>query len=329
MVSGPERGSLHPVGFDHIRAFLPEIDRMPCSLEYYTFISPIDSSNMLPEIWALLARIVGENYERFDGFVVLHGTDTMAFTASALSFLLEGLNKPIIFTGAQLPIDRVRSDAKENLITSLEIVINSPQPLPEVAICFDSKLLRGNRTIKFSSEKFKAFESPSFPALAEAGVHLEFYKQNWLPTNQNKQLCVHRKIDASVGLLKFFPGITAETVRLILGTDALRAVVLETYGTGNLPEFNWLMNLLQNRIREGLIVVNVSQCPAGMVEQGLYETSRRLQDLGVVSGHDMTTEAAITKCMFLLGMHNDPESVCQGLKQNLAGEMTIPIDLAV
>jgi L-asparaginase len=322
MVSGADAGSLRPVEFELLKRYLPEIDRMPCSIEYYSFVSPIDSSNMLPEIWSLLARIVSENYDHYDGFVILHGTDTMAFSASALSFMLQGLSKPIILTGAQLPIDRVRSDGRENLITALEMIIGAKQALPEVAICFDSRVLRGNRAIKYSSEKFKAFESPNYPPLAEAGVHLEFYTQNWLHNTRRKRPVVQRELDANVGLVKFFPGMPREMVKAIFETPTLRAVVLETYGTGNLPEFSWLLNIINTRIREGLIVLNVSQCPAGMVEQGLYETSKKLLDYGVVSGQDMTTEAAIAKTMHVLGRTTSGTEIRAELERNMAGELT-------
>jgi L-asparaginase len=324
MVSDARSGALRPADFAHIRGLMPEIDRMPIEVEYYSFLSPIDSSNILPEAWQLLARIVHDNYDTYDGFVILHGTDTMAYTASMLSFMLEGLAKPVILTGAQLPIDVVRSDAKENFINALEIATHPQVVVPEVCICFDSRLLRGNRTVKYSSEKFQAFLSPNFPPLAEAGVHLQFFTQHYLKPKSKNGLKVFREINPNVGLIKFFPGFSQEMLRALLNAPNLQAVVIETYGTGNLPEYTWLMNLLEERVKAGLVILNVSQCVAGAVDQGMYRTSRTLLDMGVVSGGDMVTEAAVTKLMHLLGRYpGEPEKLRGELAKNLRGEMTL------
>lgn len=325
MVYDARTASLRPVALDNIRRLIPEIERLPVTLEYYSFLAPIDSSNVLPETWLLLARIIHDNYERYDGFVILHGTDTMAYTASALSFLLQNLAKPVILTGAQLPMDQIRTDARDNLINALVIASTEQHSLAEVGICFDGRLTRGNRTIKYSSEKFHAFVSPNFPPLVEAGVHMAYYTQHWLAAPTEGSLQIERQMDSAVGLLKFYPGIPQEVVRALLNAEGLKAFVLETYGTGNLPEYSWLLNLLAKRVDEGLILVNVSQCPAGGVEQGRYATSTKLVDMGVVSGADMTTEAAVTKLSYLLALHQgDATRVRHDFGTSLRGELTAP-----
>lgn len=324
MVRNGHTGALEPADFARIQALMPEIQRMPIEVDYYSFLVPIDSSNILPEVWQLLGRIIEENYEAYDGFVILHGTDTMAYSASMLSYTLEGLKKPVVFTGAQLPIDVVRSDAKENFINSLEIAAHETHVIPEVCICFDSKVLRGNRTVKYSSEKFQAFISPNYPPLAEAGVHLQFYTQNLWQQDSAVPFRVHREIDSRVGLMKYYPGLPQELARAVFKAPGLKGIVLETYGTGNLPEFTWLLNLLEEAVDRGLVLVNVSQCVAGAVEQGLYTTSSRLQEIGVISGLDIVTEAALTKLMHLLGNHPDePEVVKRLLASPLRGEMSL------
>ena len=320
MVTNPATGALTPVELVRLNERLPEIDRLGAELTFYSFEQPIDSSDMTPAVWVRLAQIVAAHYEAFDGFVILHGTDTMAYTASALSFLLEGLNKPVLLTGAQLPLDRIRTDARENLITSIEIA-TAPQVLPEVAICFDTRLLRGNRTIKYSSLKFHAFVSPNYPPLGDAGVTLELFTSNWLARPEGPLQTIDR-VDPNVAQISFYPGIPEAVIETVLSAPQLRAVVLKTFGSGNVPASAALYRLLERRIREGLVVVNVSQCPAGRVEQGRYQASHRLVELGVVSGRDMTPEAALTKLMVLLGRYESDSYVARAFNQNQVGEMT-------
>lgn len=322
MVSGAAGQALEPVDFQIIRRYLPELDRLPLELSFFAFPSPIDSSNILPEAWQLLGRIIAEQYTQYDGFVVLHGTDTMAYTAAMLSYMFEHLGKPVILTGAQLPIDVVRSDARENLINALEIAA-SPQSPPEVAICFDNRLMRGNRTFKYSAEKFHAFISPNFPPLAEAGVHMQYYTQYWLPQPTAQQaFTFHRAVDDRVGLIKFYPGLSQQLFEAMLGTG-LRALVIETFGSGNLPEYKWLLRALENYLAGGGLVLNITQCVAGAVEQGLYRTSKALAEMGVIAGGDTIPEAAITKLMHVLGCWpDDAAQQKQALASNLRGEMS-------
>ncbi len=316
-------GVLIPFDFGMIMEHLPTLRNLALELTVVSFEDPIDSSNVNPDHWRVLGQIIYDNYEQHDGFVVLHGTDTMAYTASALSFMLEGLNKPVIFTGAQLPISDPRSDARENLITALELASSRREGkpvIPEVCIYFDYELLRGNRSKKVESMQFDAFDSGNYPPLAKAGVKID-YNFSAIRKYEERVLTLRTRIDPRISILKLFPGITAATVDAILGTPDLQAVILETYGSGNAPTSPSLLKSLKRAIDSGIIVLNISQCPGGMVTQGKYETSRELQQVGVIGGADMTTEAAVTKLMLLLGEFGAAETR-KRVSQSLAGELT-------
>ncbi len=318
------RGVLVPFDFSMILSQLPTLRNLFLDLTVISFEVPIDSSNISPDHWKMIGNIIFDNYEDQEGFVVLHGTDTMAFTASAISFMLPGLTKPVIFTGAQLPISEPRSDARENLITSLEIASAKKEGkaiVPEVCIYFDYELLRGNRSKKVESMHFDAFESENYPSLAKAGVKIDYNYAVIHQPSGNDQLTLIQKFDSNISILKLFPGITQKTIKAILGTPDLKALVLETYGSGNAPSASWFIETMREAINKGLIVLNISQCPGGMVVQGKYETSKVLNEIGVISGGDMTTEAAVTKLMVLLGEY-DHERVKQQINKPIAGEIT-------
>jgi L-asparaginase len=322
MVQEDPKTGLAPGKLARLLPHLPEIERLNCELDFLSVPNPQDSSNNTPDDWVQLAQLIADNYHNHDGFVVLHGTDTMAWTASALSFMLENLAKPVIFTGSVLPLDVIRSDGRENFITALEIALNPQHTLHETAICFDSKLYRGNRAIKYSSAKFRAFVTPNYPVLAENGYELEFYKHYWLPPPPPGNLRAFTALDTNVAMLKFYPGITPQVVDAFLGIPNLRAIVLETYGNGNLPKFPWLIDRLQQAIQQGVLLYNVTQCTAGKVQQGKYATSKSLKEIGVQGGHDLTTAAAATKLMYLFGkLGNDPQAVRHWMQVPLRGEL--------
>ena len=325
MVHDPETGSLVPIDFKQITRHVPVLSTSGFRIQSVSFDPVKDSSNIDPAIWVKMARTIEENYDSFDGFVVLHGTDTMAYSASALSFMLENLAKPVIFTGSQLPIGLLRTDGRENLITSIEIAAaeeNGSPVVPEVCIYFDNELTRGNRTTKFSAEHFDAFNSPNYPPLAEVGLHLKYNYSDIRYPSKNRKLKIHKSFDNNVAILKLFPGINRNLVQAILNTKGLRGLIIETFGSGNAPTYKWFIDDLRSFIRKGGIIYNVTQCHGGSVEMGLYETSREMLTAGVVSGKDITSEASVTKLMHLLGKCSSPGDVIKCLGKSLAGEMS-------
>lgn len=323
MVNDPKTGVLIPFNFEQIQQNVPELARLNYDLSVHSFDPIIDSSNMDPLIWEELASLIRDKYEEFDGFVILHGSDTMSFTASALSFMLENLSKPVILTGSQLPIGEIRTDAKENLITALEIAATKKQGkamVPEVCVYFDYQLFRGNRSIKYNSEKFEAFRSPNYPILAEAGVHLSFYK-NYIAKQPTEPLKVHTKFNANIGVLKLYPGISPQAVHAIT-KSGVDAIVLETFGSGNTNTADWFIASLQEAINNGKLIIDITQCKRGSVELGKYETSKKLQQMGVVCGYDATFEATVTKLMYLMGQDYTQAEIAALMEQSLRGELS-------
>jgi L-asparaginase len=326
MVHHPETGVLHPLDFNEISDQVPELKRFGYRLDALAFEPIIDSSNITPDFWIKLVEIIEENYLHYDGFVILHGTDTMAYSASALSFMLGNLSKPVIFTGSQLPIGMLRTDGKENLITAIEIAAIKEEGramVPEVCIYFENRLFRGNRTRKYNAEHFNAFSSDNYPPLAEVGIHIEFYKERISYTEPEAELAVFKEMDPAVGILKLFPGITEGYVDHLLSTPGMKALVIETFGSGNAPSSPWFLEKINDAVSRGLICLNVTQCQAGRVEMGRYETSVGLMTAGVQSGYDSTTEAAITKLMNLLGRGLRGEEVKIYLNSCISGEISI------
>ncbi len=325
MVQDSESGSLSPFNFENLYQYIPILKNFNYTIDFHVFDTLIDSSNVSPAFWIQLAEVIENRYESYDGFVVLHGTDTMSFSAAMLSFMLENLNKPIVFTGSQLPMGVIRTDGRDNFINAIEIAASyeDDMPLvPEVCVYFDNKLFRGNRTTKFNSENFKAFLSVNYPLLAEVGVKIK-YNSPFIQKTNFKKLKVYKNIDCNVALLKLYPGISEHLVHAVLQTKELKAMVLETFGSGNAPTDTWFIAAMEQTINKGIIVFVVTQCNGGSVEIGKYETSRDLGRIGVISGYDITTEAAITKMMFLLGNVESKESICKLLQTSMRGEMTV------
>ena len=319
-----ETGTFVPFDFELIKRNLPDLSRLDYKLTVHSFEPIIDSSNMKPEIWIEMAQIIKDNYANYDGFVILHGSDTMAFTASVLSFMLEGLQKPVILSGSQLPIGEIRTDARENMMTALEIASAKQDGISiiqEVCILFDNKLFRGNRSFKYNSAKFEAFRSPNYPVLVEAGIHLK-YNTDALLNNIDKEFILHTKLDNRVAVLKLFPGISAQTIKAVLDSD-VRSIVMETFGSGNTTTNTWFLDLLKEAIEQGKNILNISQCKVGSVELGRYETSQGLKSIGVLNGYDLTFEAAVTKLMYLQGELEDQKEVAYWIEKDIRGELTI------
>ncbi|MEM7160839.1 MAG: asparaginase [Bacteroidota bacterium] len=318
MVKNHLTGRLEPVDFDNLLSQIPALKKFNCRIDALFFSVPIDSSDAGPETWLKLIKLIEKHYEKYDGFVILHGTDTMAYSASALSFMIEDLQKPIVFTGSQLPLEMIRTDGKENLITSIEIASSDKAP-KEVCIYFEDLLLRGNRTTKFSSEHFDAFKSPNFPPLAEAGVHIEYNPKFYLPANRKKTQ-FHKTVSDKIAVITFYPGIREDQVTGVLENENNKGIVLQTFGSGNIPNQDWLRRALDKAIQEGKLILNTTHCIDGGVEQGKYENSAILSEVGAISGLDISLEAAVTKMMFLLGTYSTAKAK-RLLAEVLSGEM--------
>ncbi|MCK0155613.1 asparaginase [Cellulophaga sp. F20128] len=324
MIKDYESGALKAFNFNNLMKRIPELTQLACTIDSISFDKPIDSSNMNPSHWVAITNIIEEHYTHYDGFVVLHGSDTMSYTAAALSYMLENLGKPVVLTGSQLPIGDLRTDAKENLITSIQIAAlreENTAVIQEVCLYFEYKLYRGNRTTKVNAEHFEAFASLNYPELAESGVHLKINKEYLKKVKKEKQFKAHKLLDDNVVILKLFPGLNQNVLNSVLNIPNLKGLVLETYGAGNAPTDEWLLNSLKKAIDSGLYIVNVTQCSGGSVLLGQYETSEELQHLQIINGKDITTEAAVTKLMYLLGTGVSPKLFKTLFETPLRGEM--------
>ncbi|MDO4728948.1 MAG: asparaginase [Bacteroidota bacterium] len=325
MMKDYQTGALRAFEFENIYHRIPELSHLDCIIDSVSFEQAIDSSDMNPQHWINIAEVIENKYDKYDGFVVLHGSDTMSYSASALSFMLEGLSKPVIFTGSQLPIGDLRTDAKENLITSIQLAALKEEGVPviqEVGLYFEYKLYRGNRTTKINAEHFQAFSSINYPTLAESGVHLKVMKENLLPPKINSTLNVWKDFDQNVAIIKLFPGITEGVLNGFLNIPNLKGVVLETYGSGNAPTQKWFLEIIEKAIKRGIHIVNVTQCSGGSVILGKYEASNYLKDLGIINGKDITTEAAIVKLMILLRKNKNHNSLKISFEENIYGEIS-------
>lgn len=326
MVNDPETGALCPFNFEQIAKAVPEIKEFGFSIDSYTLPEIIDSSDLKPTVWAELCRIILENYDKYNGFVILHGTDTMAYSASALSFMLDNLSKPVVFTGSQLPIGTVRTDGRENLIAAIEIAaatIEGRAVVPEVCILFGAKLFRGNRTTKSNAESFDAFQSFNYPPLAEIGIHIHYNYGAIDYTPRTEPVSAFTEMDTNVAILHLFPGIRLELIDAVISTPGLKGLILATYGSGNAPTDSRFLKKIKEAAEKGIIIYNVTQCQGGTVEMGRYETSRELINYGVSSGYDVTIEAAICKMMHLLGKYPDSKEIKKYLNSSIKGEITV------
>lgn len=327
MIENRHTGALETYDFTHVRRWIPELEDFDYNIQSYAFNPPIDSSDMEPSNWQAIVKVIADNYDNYDGFVVLHGTDTMSYTASALSFMLQGLTKPVILTGSQLPISMIRTDGRENLLTSIEIAAAKDTEgnamVPEVCIFFENRLLRGNRTTKINAEGFNAFRSFNFPWLAHAGIHIKYNEAVIRRPKKDNVFKPHYVMDSNVVVITLFPGIRREIISSIVNIPGLRAVVLRTYGSGNAPQKKWLIELLKEAEERGIIVVNVTQCSEGWIEMNRYRTGLQLLETGVVNGHDATVESTITKLMFLVGHNLSNDRIRELMNTDLRGEITI------
>jgi len=323
MINDPETDMLKPFDFDQITKEVPELMKIKCSLDAVSFKNPIDSSNMNPKIWKKLGDYIWKNYDKYSGFVILHGSDTMAYTASAMSFMFRNLNKPIIFTGSQLPIGTIRTDGKENLITAIEIAAtfkNGASLIQEVAIYFEYQLYRANRTTKVSSEDFEAFKSFNYPTLAEAGIHIKF-NERFLLRPEKKEVEYKANFKSALGIVHLFPGISYDNLKYTLGNPDFKAIILLTFGSGNAPTTPAFLKIIKDQIRKGMIFINLTQCNGGSVQQGKYETSHQLLKMGVVGARDMTLEAVVTKLMIILAENKDLDKVKEAFTKSISGEI--------